>query len=90
MYTCKSCRWFRPNVMPNNQPSIQGYCFLKPPVVVMVPIEIPAQMASKVLKPGQQQEPQYMMRPGAARPIVLESDGCSKYFVASDEQKGTT
>lgn len=76
MIHCKECAFYQAHKTAEG--ALQyGYCFLKPPVVVMMMQEVPR----PVLQPMSKQpmkSPDFQLAPAAVRPQVREQEYCSE------------
>lgn len=78
MTTCKQCRFYQP-VQMGEAKAPYGYCFLKPPVVIMMLQEIPALKVASRLSGSVQSTTQLL--PASVRPNVREHEFCGDWKV---------
>ena len=78
MTTCKECRFYKPH-QTGKAVAPYGYCFLKPPVVVMMLQEVPQLKVQSKFASNPQQNMQLL--PAAIRPQVREHEFCGDWQV---------
>lgn len=80
-HKCKTCRWFRP-LREGETVAPYGHCYVKPPVIIMVPMRIP-QPAKRVtrLNTNESQEPVFELKPASMRPAVQDTDECERWGI---------
>ena len=80
MTTCKECKFYQPH-QAGEAKAPYGYCFLKPPVVVMMLQEIPPLKVDTRFAARAAQQPNAQLLPAAVRPQVREHEFCGEWQV---------
>ena len=73
---CKTCRYYRA-VAQGEQSAPFGYCFFKPPLVLLMPQASPVGKVDTRFA-GKSQD-NYTLQPASVRPLVREGDFCSEW-----------
>ena len=76
MVRCKDCAFYQAHKSAEG-PLPYGFCFLKPPVVVMMMQEVPRPVLQQMSK-RPQQESNFQLMPAAVRPQVRDGEYCSE------------
>lgn len=80
MTTCKECRFYQAHQAGETK-APYGYCFLKPPVVVMMLQETPPMKVESRFAGRSTQQPITQLLPAAVRPQVREHEFCGEWQV---------
>ena len=74
--SCKDCRYYKPMEQGGAQ-ATYGYCFVKPPVILLMPQPAPVQKVDTRFAAKAQDN--FSLQPASIRPLVREGDFCGEW-----------
>ena len=74
---CKTCRFYKPVEQAGAQ-APYGYCFVKPPMILLMPQQTPVGKVDTRFV-GKSQD-NYTLQPASVRPLVRETDTCGEWM----------
>jgi hypothetical protein len=79
MTTCKECRFYKPH-QAGEAVATYGYCFLKPPGIVVMPQRVATpKVQSRFAPPANQEQENVTLQPISVRPAVQEHEYCGDW-----------